>query len=76
MITASREDLGAAVTAGRFRAELFYRLNVIHLAVPATWGIAEGGPLQSLLAGCGRSDTGASLREAHRVVPWSRHGDG
>lgn len=34
IISASHQDLGAAVQAGRFRHDLFYRLNVIELRVP------------------------------------------
>lgn len=34
VVAASHVDLSAAVAAGRFRADLFYRLNVVHLHVP------------------------------------------
>jgi two-component system response regulator HydG len=34
LVTATNEDLETAVHDGRFRSDLFYRLNVIHLHVP------------------------------------------
>ena len=34
IITATNRDLKAAIKEGKFRSDLFYRLNVIHIAVP------------------------------------------
>ncbi len=35
IVSATHRDLGAEVLAGRFRQDLYYRLNVIRIAVPA-----------------------------------------
>ena len=35
VITATNNDLEALVSAGRFRADLFFRINVLHLHLPA-----------------------------------------
>ncbi len=44
VIAATSVDLAAAIAAGRFRADLLYRLDVIHIAMPALADRAEDVP--------------------------------
>ena len=56
VIAATHKNLDAAVADGRFRADLFYRLNVFPIRTPATAGEAGG-----------RSGAGALFRDEVRL---------
>ncbi len=64
IVSATHQDLGALVTAGRFRQDLFYRLNVIELRVPGLRERLDDVPLlaESLLK---RIATRAGTAPAH-----------
>jgi Nif-specific regulatory protein len=45
VLSATNKDLDEAIKEGRFRQDLFYRLNVIHIQMPALREIADDIPL-------------------------------
>ncbi len=50
LVTASTTDLTERIAAGSFRSDLYYRLNVIHLAVPLASDVDESRHLQMLFS--------------------------
>jgi two-component system response regulator HydG len=81
VIAASNRDLEAEVEAGRFRADLFYRLNVIRMGVPPLRDRLEDVPIlaQHFLSRFtrknGRDLEGMSREAVDALVAWEWPGN-
>jgi two-component system NtrC family response regulator len=67
MVAASNRDLKEEVEAGRFREDLFYRLNVVHLQMPPLRRRQEDIPL--LAAHFIHKYVQENLRDKMRITP-------
>jgi len=69
IVAATNIDLEQAVIAGSFREDLYYRLNVIHLTVPALRDRIEDVPLLvHHFLGKARQKTGRDVNEVSRAA--------
>jgi DNA-binding NtrC family response regulator len=70
VVAATNRDLEAAVKEGRFREDLFYRLNVVTLRIPPLRDRREDVPLlaEHFAAKHGRGEGAAVSREARELL--------
>ncbi len=77
-IAATNQDIREMLHSGRFRADLFYRLNVIHLHIPPLRSRSQDIPLlvryflerYNRIFGTHVSDVTKEAREIFRAYPW------
>ena len=81
LVTATNRDLESAVEEGRFREDLYYRINVIHVALPALR--ARGSDVlllaqhfvEMFAAQSGKHVTGVSAPAAERLLAYGWPGN-
>ncbi len=81
VLAATNRDLSADVTAGRFRSDVFYRLNVLHIRVPPLRERREDIPALALHFGAqyarrmGKAFAGISTRGVDVLVAYEWPGN-
>jgi len=81
LVAATNKDLEAAIAAGAFRKDLYYRLNVVQLVMPALHDRPEDIPLlasyfaEKYADKCNRRVTGVSAAARARLVSYDWPGN-
>lgn len=77
IISATHKDLAAEVAAGRFRQDLFYRLNVVTLTMPSLRDMRDDLPMyiKKLLAKHGRGTVNIEREAARRLLTYHYPGN-
>ncbi|MGV8075209.1 MAG: sigma 54-interacting transcriptional regulator, partial [Syntrophobacteraceae bacterium] len=81
IVAASNRDLKAEVAEGRFRSDLFYRLNVVHVQIPPLRERTDDIPLlanhflEKYTSGAGRASLSIDAEVMRRLLEYSWPGN-
>jgi len=81
LVCATNRDLDAAIEAGRFRADLYYRINVIRIEIPPLRARGDDVLLlaqrmiESIAAAAGRNVTGIAAPAAEKLLAYAWPGN-